>query len=341
MRLPNGQEYYDLPRELYSVAALTDETGAIVEAATYDTYGQVAVYNGAGQPVGASPIGNPYYFTGRRLDLLPTASSSPRRVAGGDPQPVAKQVCHYRARAYDPGNGRFLQRDPSGYRDGGCLLEYALSEPVLYVDPQRLESESAVSTSQPVEPRPRTPGTFDITISDTERKGISSTADIRYTPTDQQKRCCNNIRMIQVVETEVQRTGWDINEPPHLDAPKKGKEGKDEQPWPFYPYQVPGGCDGKFAKGKGKGECELEDDPGCEGEVKKLSQSFETCAVCTKGGLKAVNFGCRKWGHYKLKGQPLQRWGAGYALTPNEPSPTFLRVLADNGNLDLDYAYPK
>jgi len=99
MRLPNGQEYYYLPRELYSVAALTDETGTIVEAATYDTYGQVAVCDGSAQRVDASPVGNPYYFTGRRLDLLP--------LAGG-----LKQAYHYRGREYGPGNGRFTQRDP-------------------------------------------------------------------------------------------------------------------------------------------------------------------------------------------------------------------------------------
>ena len=71
------------------MAALTDEDGAIVEAATYDTYGQVAVYDSAAQAVEESPVGNPYYFTGRRLDLLPLADG-------------LKQVYHYRARAYDP-----------------------------------------------------------------------------------------------------------------------------------------------------------------------------------------------------------------------------------------------
>ncbi|MBN1512737.1 MAG: hypothetical protein JXB13_12045, partial [Phycisphaerae bacterium] len=125
-RLPTGQEYYYLPRELYSVAALTDETGTIVEAATYDTYGQVAVYDGSAQAVEESPIGNPYYFTGRRLDLLPTASSL---------QPVAKQLYHYRARAYKPRNGRFLQRDPDQYSSGCNLYEYVRSTPLDLRDP--------------------------------------------------------------------------------------------------------------------------------------------------------------------------------------------------------------
>ncbi|MBN1514425.1 MAG: RHS repeat-associated core domain-containing protein [Phycisphaerae bacterium] len=126
MRLPNGAEYYYLPRELYSVAALTDETGTIVEAATYDTYGKVAVYDGSAQTVEESPVGNPYYFTGRRLDLLPTVSS---------PQPAAKQLYHYRARAYGPGNGRFLQRDPAAAFQSPNSYEYSGCSPAVSVDP--------------------------------------------------------------------------------------------------------------------------------------------------------------------------------------------------------------
>jgi RHS repeat-associated protein len=125
MRLPDGKEYYYLPRELYSVAALTDESGAIVEAATYDTYGQVAVYDQSATAIPQSEVGNVYYFTGRRLDLLPTASS---------PQPAAKQLYHYRARAYDPENGRFGQRDDA-YRDGKNLYEFGHSSPQVWVDP--------------------------------------------------------------------------------------------------------------------------------------------------------------------------------------------------------------
>ncbi len=166
MRLPNGQEYYYLPRELYSVAALTDEDGAIVEAATYDTYGKVAVYDASAQAVAESPVGNPYYFTGRRLDLLPTASS---------PQPAAKQLYHYRAREYDPGNGRFMQRDPlamirallgTNEPDGINLYEYVRGIPSRGVDPQGLECECNSTTvtctpwTGPPIPSPTSPGSF-------------------------------------------------------------------------------------------------------------------------------------------------------------------------------------
>ncbi len=122
MRLPIGKESYCLPRELYSVTALTDEHGTIVEAATYDTYGQVAVYDGAAQTVEQLPVGNPYYFTGRRLDLQPFADR-------------LKQAYHYRGREYDSGNGRFMQRDPLQYVDGMSLQEYVSSKPAGLVDP--------------------------------------------------------------------------------------------------------------------------------------------------------------------------------------------------------------
>jgi len=137
MRLPNGTEYYYLPRELYSVAALTDESGAIVEAATYDTYGKVALYDGTAQAVEESPVGNPYYFTGRRLDLLP--------LAGG-----VKQVYHYRARAYDPGNGRFMQRDPMAFVDGPNLMEYVGSAPLTGGDPSGYTKRTDVSAGKAV-----------------------------------------------------------------------------------------------------------------------------------------------------------------------------------------------
>ena len=52
---------------------------------------------------------------------------------------------------YDPNHGRWLQRDPAGYVDGGNLYEYARSRPPslsdttgLHVDPVELASERAI-----------------------------------------------------------------------------------------------------------------------------------------------------------------------------------------------------
>ncbi|HRX83548.1 MAG TPA: hypothetical protein P5572_00855, partial [Phycisphaerae bacterium] len=53
-----------------------------------------------------SQVGNPYFFTGRRLDLI--AASSTQELS---------QLYHYRARWYDPAHGRFGQRDPLGHAE--------------------------------------------------------------------------------------------------------------------------------------------------------------------------------------------------------------------------------
>jgi RHS repeat-associated protein len=118
----------------------------------------------------ASGVGNPYYFTGRRLDFVATSSTA-----------TPKQVYHYRARSYDPVNGRFRQRDPLGtmpvegsfdysrggprpfysgsaerqYWDGMNLYQFVLGSPTRLVDPAGLQTPMPTSqptTSQPSEP---------------------------------------------------------------------------------------------------------------------------------------------------------------------------------------------
>lgn len=81
-------------------------------------YGEPAADN-------TTELGNVYYFTGRRLDR--------RTIYGAD-----RQFYHYRARAYDPEHGRFLQRDPHEYVDGMNLYEFMISNPGLHLDPTGL-----------------------------------------------------------------------------------------------------------------------------------------------------------------------------------------------------------
>jgi RHS repeat-associated protein len=80
---------------------------------------------------------NPYYFTGRRLDF-----NIAREQTGGVPPELAGDplltLYHYRARAYDPTHGRFLQRDPAGYVDGMSLYEGIRSVPTQHTDPSGL-----------------------------------------------------------------------------------------------------------------------------------------------------------------------------------------------------------
>ena len=88
----------------------------MVEWVTYDVYGKAVVRNSAGTTQGSSYVGNPYLFTGREFD-------------------TESGMYHYRARAYDPEAGRFLQRDPLGYVDGLSLYEYCRSRPWCGIDP--------------------------------------------------------------------------------------------------------------------------------------------------------------------------------------------------------------
>jgi len=64
--------------------------------------------------------GNPYLFTGRRLDILDNGSLT---------------IQYSRARYYDTETGRFISRDPIGYKDGMNFYEYVKSRPVILPDP--------------------------------------------------------------------------------------------------------------------------------------------------------------------------------------------------------------
>ncbi len=80
---------------LFSVYALSDASGTIVERYRYDAYGGATVLDADGSVDGdgLSDVGNPYRFTGRRLD-------------------PESGVLQYRYRYYHTGLGRFLTRDP-------------------------------------------------------------------------------------------------------------------------------------------------------------------------------------------------------------------------------------
>jgi len=122
-----GQVYYYHQNALWSVEVITDATAAIVEQYAYDAYGRVMVTDAAGAPVSEntwgtahSAIGNPYLFTGRRLD----------EEAG---------LYYYRARYYDADKGRFLQRDPLVYVDGMNVYVYVKNGPTISVDPEGMQ----------------------------------------------------------------------------------------------------------------------------------------------------------------------------------------------------------
>ncbi len=102
-----GGTYYYVYDKLGSVVALTDATGALVETHAYSPFGQVAA---------ASTVGNPYLFTGRRLD-------------------PETGLYHYRARNYHAGLGRFLEVDPARHLGGMNLYAYVQNDPLNFLDP--------------------------------------------------------------------------------------------------------------------------------------------------------------------------------------------------------------
>ena len=107
----------------------------------YDAYGNCHILepNFADDPDGQSDYGNPYLFTGRRLDILDNGSL---------------KLQYNRNRYYDQYTGRWLTQDPLGitpnpqrpnrfdtleqYRDSLSLYEVALSNPQRNVDPYGL-----------------------------------------------------------------------------------------------------------------------------------------------------------------------------------------------------------
>ena len=103
--------------KLGSTTAVTAErTGAVVESYRYDAYGKVTVLDPNGNVLPAPTTDNPFLFTGREYD-------------------EESGLYHYRARAYDPSTGSYLQEDPLGMRDGVNVVAYVNANPVNLSDP--------------------------------------------------------------------------------------------------------------------------------------------------------------------------------------------------------------
>ena len=127
--ITSGDSYYYHHNRQGSIVALSDSSGDIVENYQYDAFGKFLVHTVPG-PDGlwmtaddvidsVSAQGNPYTFTGRRYD-------------------PETGLYYYRARMYDPGDGRFLQTDPIGYIGGLNLYTYCGNNPLYWVDPYGL-----------------------------------------------------------------------------------------------------------------------------------------------------------------------------------------------------------
>ena len=110
--------YYYHQNNLYSTAVLTDQSAAVQERYAYTAYGKPLFCDASGTPLAEqrSVVGNPYLFTGRRLD-------------------VETGLFYYRARYYDVDLGRFVCRDPLSYVDSNNLYMYVSDAPLSHRDP--------------------------------------------------------------------------------------------------------------------------------------------------------------------------------------------------------------
>ena len=105
----DNEVYFYHTDGLGSVVALTDKKQHVVEAYEYDSFGNLK--QGFNQPM------HLFTYTGRIFD-------------------VETGLYDYRARYYDPMEGRFISRDPIGFDSGDVnLYSYVFNNPINLTDP--------------------------------------------------------------------------------------------------------------------------------------------------------------------------------------------------------------
>jgi len=124
-----GTQYYHQNR-IYSVMALSNQSGQLAERYGYTPYGKRRVVSPGGVTLAASAVGNQVGFTGRYHD-------------------VETGLTYFRARYQDAELGRFVGRDPIAFEDAvisgrmwanhrariRSLYAYALNNPQTFLDP--------------------------------------------------------------------------------------------------------------------------------------------------------------------------------------------------------------
>ncbi len=108
-QISDGTASYFVADHLGTTRAITDASGSVISTLTYDSFGKVTG--------GSAPTR--YTYTGREID-------------------VETGLMYYRARWYDPEQGRFISEDPIGLVGGINLFAYVENNPVLLVDPSGL-----------------------------------------------------------------------------------------------------------------------------------------------------------------------------------------------------------
>ncbi len=114
----------------YSVTALTDASGSVLERYAYTAYGVPTICNPSGVTLQNSNIAIRHTYTGREWDN-------------------DIQQYHYRARMYDPALGRFCSRDPIGYKGGENQYCYVMNASLIGMDAFGLCHSRLVDPEEP------------------------------------------------------------------------------------------------------------------------------------------------------------------------------------------------
>ena len=110
MKRKNALYYYHADG-LGSITALNDQNGYVVRKYDYDSFGNMKPEQ--------RQTGQPYTYTAREWD-------------------DETGLYYYRARYYDPAIGRFITRDPIGFKGGMNLYSYVQNNPVNFKDAKGL-----------------------------------------------------------------------------------------------------------------------------------------------------------------------------------------------------------
>jgi len=117
----NGTTYYYHADGLGSIISITGANKNIVQSYGYDSFGNTKQATG---------FRNSYAYTGREYDQ-------------------EAQLYYYRARYYDPMEGRFVSKDPIGFDGGINVYAYVQNNPANYSDPFGLHHFSSPPPGTP------------------------------------------------------------------------------------------------------------------------------------------------------------------------------------------------
>ena len=131
---------YDFCGQQFSINAMTNGGGSVVERYAYSAYGTPTITDGSGVVQTVSSEGNRYLHTGREWD-------------------ESLSLHHYRARMYDSESGRFVSQDPISFAAGDAnLYRYVGNSPTNKTDPSGLRDPDS-DAPWPAGPRSPTDGT--------------------------------------------------------------------------------------------------------------------------------------------------------------------------------------